>query len=142
MFKITYKLNYKTITKSKISDSDFRYWYFFGDVILENDSDKITISDVTIGDFAICINLVCKELLSDRHVQTFSDFTDEETKIVYTRNDDALHIDFDPYNCRGDNYHMNISMKEFAYGAKIFYSAVEQELTAINPFLAPLFPIW
>lgn len=121
-----------------ISETDFYYYYYTGDLSFEFDDGKISVEYVTLGDVCVQLRDICLELEKESNVKQQLEFTEGEGIITFERQDETIfiHPDFIPSeNSRyvspaPEDYGFYVPFNEFYNEVKRFYSRVADVIWA------------
>ena len=121
-----------------ISETDFYYYYYTGDLSFEFDEGKISVQYVTLGDVCVQLRDICLELEKESNVKQQLEFTEGEGIITFERQNETIfiHPDFIPSeNSRyvspaPEDYGFYVPFNEFCNEVKRFYSRVADVIWA------------
>ena len=134
----------------QISETDFYYYYYTGDLSFEFDVGKISVQYVTLGDVCVQLRDICLELETERNVKQMLEFTEGEGIITFERQDETIfiHPDFipsenNPYvSAAPEDYGFYVPYNEFYNEVKKFYSCVADVIWASNEYTKKYLPVW
>lgn len=140
MFEIKYNFaNSNNINVANEDETALRYNFFLGSLIFKKDNNIISMDWdwIPLLDFAICLLIICNNLLKKNQTEEDFDFTESDSKIVFQKNGDNIKI----VTSFSDEI-LEMSFEEFQKTVRGFYKDVifevierNQEIKGNNAFI-------
>lgn len=130
MFEIKY--NFSKNNDINVVDADetaLRYNFFLGSIILKKENKSIVIDWdwVPLIDFAICLLIICNNLLKKTQGEEEFEFTESDSKITFQKNGNTIKI----VTSFSDEI-LEMSFEEFKKSVRKFYKDVIFEVVEKN----------
>ena len=152
MFNIEYSINSDSFPKgTAISESEFHYYYYVGNLFFVFSEVKIQIEDITLGNVCVQLKIICDNLNSRDGVKQELVFTEGEGVITFEKADENvfIHPDFIHTEIDGEylieapeEYGFSVPLDIFTKEVQKFYRQVAEEILTTDDVAKGYIPEW